>query len=123
MKKTSAPHQATPVKVKRRHYQEQFKRDAVAMLQSGRSATQLARELGVSQWNLRDWKELYGAGCAVVSPQARSAAGMNAGAASTVELAVQLADMRRELNAVIAQRDILKKALAIVALDPLSTTR
>lgn len=123
MKKTSAPHQATPVKVKRRHYQEQFKRDAVAMLQSGRSATQLARELGVSQWNLRDWKELYGAGNAVVSPQARSAAGMNAGAASTVELAVQLADMRRELNAVIAQRDILKKALAIVALDPLSTTR
>jgi transposase-like protein len=104
MKKTSAPSQATPVKVKRRHYQEQFKRDAVAMLQSGRSATQLARELGVSQWNLRDWKDIYGA-------------------ASIVDLAVQLADMRRELNAVISQRDILKKALAIVAMDPLSATR
>jgi len=123
MKKTSAPSQATPVKVKRRHYQEQFKRDAVAMLQSGRSATQLARELGVSQWNLRDWKDIYGAGSAVVSPKARSADGTNAGAASTVDLAVQLADMRRELNAVISQRDILKKALAIVAMDPLSATR
>ena len=123
MKKTSAPHQATAAKVKRRQYQEQFKRDAVAMLQSGRSATQLARELGVSQWNLRDWKELYGAGSAAASPQARSAAGANAGAASTVELAVQLGDMRRELDPAIAQRDILKKALAIVALDPLSTTR
>jgi hypothetical protein len=31
--------------------------------------------------------------------------------------------MRRELNAVISQRDILKKALAIVAMDPLSATR
>lgn len=124
---TSTTHQATQVKAKRRQYEEQFKRDAVALLLQGRSATQLARELGVSQWNLRDWKELYGAGSAVVSPQARSAAGTNAGtnagAASTVELAVQLADMRRELDAVIRQRDILKKALAIVAQDTPSVTR
>lgn len=115
--------QVSPVKAKRRQYDEQFKRDAVALLEGGRGATQLARELGISQWNLRDWKELYGAGSAVVSAQARSAAGTNAGAASTVELAVQLADTRRELDAVIRQRDILKKALAIVAQDPPITTR
>ncbi len=120
---TSSKHQANPAKAKRRQYDEQFKRDAVALLQQGRSATQLARELGVSQWNLRDWKELYGAGCAGESSQARSAAGTNASAASTVELAVQLADMRRELDAVIQQRDILKKALAIVAQEPPSAMR
>jgi transposase len=119
----TAQSQVTKNKVKRRRYDEQFKRDAVALLEGGRGATQLARELGVSQWNLRDWKELYGAGSAVVSPQARSAAGTNAGAASTVELAVALADLRRELDATIRQRDILKKALAIVSQEPASATR
>lgn len=119
----SAQPPVSPVKAKRRQYDEQFKRDAVALLEGGRSATQLARELGVSQWNLRDWKELYAAGGAAVSSQARSAAGTNAGAASSVELAVQLADMRRELETVIRQRDILKKALAIVAQEPLGATR
>lgn len=120
---TTAQHQESPVKAKRRQYDEQFKRDAVALMEGGRGATQLARELGVSQWNLRDWKELYGARSAVVSSQARSAAGTNAGTASTVELTVQLADMRRELDAVIRQRDILKKALAIVSQEPASATR
>ncbi|MEO6742085.1 MAG: transposase [Chthoniobacteraceae bacterium] len=59
-------------KVKRRRYDEQFKRDAVALLESGRSATQLARELGVSQWNLRDWKEIFGTGGAAAGLPARS---------------------------------------------------
>ena len=119
---TSAQHRESPVKAKRRQYDEQFKRDAVALMEGGRGATQLARELGVSHWNLRDWKELYGAGGAVVSPQARSAAGTNAGSASTVEF-LPVAGLRRELDAVIRQRDILKKALAIVAQDPPGATR
>lgn len=33
---------------KKRTYDEQFKRDAVALLEGGRKAAQLARELGVS---------------------------------------------------------------------------
>jgi len=106
---------ATVGRMKRRHYDEQFKRDAVALLVGGRGATQLARELGVSQWNLRDWKELYGAESAAVSQPARSALLGNAGAAGPVALAVEVADLRRELDATRRQRDILKKALAIVA--------
>jgi len=44
-----------------RRFDETFKREAVALLlQSGKSAKQLAAELGVSHWNLRDWKERYG---------------------------------------------------------------
>ena len=120
---TSATHQGPQVKAPRRQFDEAFKRDAVALLEGGRGATQLARELGVTTWNLRDWKERYGAGCAVASAQARSAAGTNGGAASTVELTVQLADVRRELDAVIRQRDILKKALAIVSQEPANATR
>lgn len=111
---TSAPPPASEVKVKRRHYDEQFKRNAVTLLAGGRGATQLARELGVSQWNLRDWKARYGAD---------RPAGTHAAATGPVALAVQLADLRRELEAVTRQRDLLKKALAIVAQEPLSATR
>ena len=57
---------------KKRTYDGQFRRDAVALLRCGRKAAQLARELGTSHWNLRDWKELYGTGASAVSqPQAR----------------------------------------------------
>ena len=107
--------QTTLGRAKRRHYDEQFKRDAVALLETGRGATQLARELGISQWNLRDWKELYGARSAAESQPARSAPLANAGATRPVALAVELAELRRELDATRRQRDILKKALAIVA--------
>lgn len=80
---------------KKRTFDEQFKRDAVALLEGGRKAAQLARELGISPWNLRDWKERYGS--------------------SAVAAAVEIAALRRELDSIRAQNDILKKALAIVA--------
>lgn len=111
---TAAQPHVPAVKAKRRRYDEQFKRDAVALLEGGRGATQLARELGISQWNLRDWKQRYGA---------ERAAGTTAAATGPVALAVQLADLRRELAAVTGQRDLLKKALAIVAQEPLHATR
>jgi transposase len=103
----------------RRHYDEQFKRDTVALLEGGRSATQLSRELGVSLWNLRDWKRLFGTGgtkASATPPQAPQAGG-------TVEMAVELAELRRKLEVAERQRDILKKALGIVALEPPNATR
>ena len=43
----------------RRTFDEAFKRDAVALLlNGGKSAKQLAQDLGVSTWNLRDWRRL-----------------------------------------------------------------
>jgi transposase len=111
-------HHSASSPARRRQYDEQFKRDAVALLEGGRSATRLARELGISQWNLRDWKRLFGTG----GPKAASSPAMASAAASTVEQAVELADLRRELEAVKRQRDILKKALAIVAQEPSTAT-
>lgn len=111
---TAAQPPVAKATTKRRHYDEQFKRDAVTLLAGGRGATQLARELGVSQWNLRDWKERYGAD---------RPAGPHAVTTGPVALAVQLADLRRELEAVTRQRDLLKKALAIVAQEPANATR
>lgn len=119
----TTPQQTTPAKVKRRHFDEQFKRDAVALLEGGRGITQLARELGVSQWNLRDWKALFATGGAAAGRPARGAQQAGGGAAGCVALAVELADLRRELDAVARQRDILKKALAIVAQENPNASR
>ena len=100
----------------KRSYDEQFKRDAVALLEGGRRAPQLARDLGVSPWNLRDWKRRYGTGAAVASQsQARSAALASVGGPSAVATAVEFAAVQRELATLRRQNDILKKALAIVA--------
>jgi len=108
---------------KKRSFDEQYKRDAVALLEGGRKVAQLARDLNISHWNLRDWKRRYGTGAAVESrPSARSAGLANAGGSSAVAAAVELAAMRRELDAVRAQNDILKKALAIVAQQEPSAT-
>ena len=108
---------------KKRSFDEQYKRDAVALLEGGRKVAQLARDLNISHWNLRDWKRRYGTGVAVESqPPARSAGLANAGGSCAVAAAVELAAMRRELDAVRAQNDILKKALAIVAQQELSAT-
>jgi transposase-like protein len=42
-------------------FDEEFKRDAVRMLESGvRSMRQLSQELGVSVWSLGRWSKLYG---------------------------------------------------------------
>jgi transposase len=84
----------------RRYYDEEFKRNAVQLLEAGqRSAVQLARELGVSDCSLGKWKRRYGS----------AAAGDPA-----TELAAEVAQLRRQLETVSRQRDILKKALAIL---------
>ncbi len=100
---------------KRRRYDEEFKREVVALiLQGERSINVLARELGISHWNLRDWKARYGTGAAAAGRPARSAVQARGGEASPVAMAAEMVDLRRELEAVRRQRDILKKALAIV---------
>jgi transposase len=41
-----------------RRYDREFKQSAVALLQSGRSVKEVARDLGVSGWSLRHWTRL-----------------------------------------------------------------
>ncbi|MFO1440076.1 MAG: IS3 family transposase [Verrucomicrobiaceae bacterium] len=57
---------------------------------------------------MRDWKERYGTGAAASQPQARSAGLANAGGSSAVAAAVEIAALRRELDSIRAQNDILK---------------
>ena len=93
-------------KREKRVYDEAFRRDAVALLQSSdEPLVQIAAELGVSQWNLRDWRKQYGD------------SNGNRKSSKTAAVAVQseMARLRREIQNLKAQRDILKKALGILA--------
>jgi transposase len=38
-----------------RRYDQEFKENAVALIQSGRSITEVSRDLGVSHWSLSRW--------------------------------------------------------------------
>jgi transposase len=81
-----------------RRYDEPFKRDAVRLLEtSARSLPQLSQELGVSAWSLKRWKTLYG---------------------NKASSALENARLRRELETVSRQRDVLKKAIAILGPQP-----
>jgi transposase len=85
----------------RRRFDETFKREAVALLlQSGKSAKQLAAELGVSHWNLRDWKERYGPPPPPSTPRCPET------------LEAENRQLRREVETLRLQRDILKKPWA-----------
>jgi len=90
----------------KRVYDEAFRRDAVALLQSSNEPlVQIAAELGVSQWNLRDWRKQYGDSNGSRKPSKTAA----------VAVQSELARLRRENQNLKAQRDILKKALGILA--------
>jgi transposase-like protein len=96
---------------RRRHYDEEFKRNAVKLLEQGeRSAVQLSQELGVSDCSLGKWKRQYGR-------QGHVALNGLEAAQSRIE------ELEREVAAVSRQRDILKKALAILGQEPTNSTK
>ena len=97
---------------RRCQYDEEFKRNAVELLESGeRTAVQLGRELGVSDCSLGKWKRQFGR-----QGQASGSGGLGAEQS-------RIAQLERELAAVSRQRDILKKALAILGQEPDNSTR
>ena len=96
---------------RRRFYDEEFKRNAVELLErGGRSAVQLGRELGISDCSLGKWKRKYGR-------EAR--AGLKGSDAEQS----RMMELERELAAVTRQRDILKKTLAILGQEPNNSTK
>jgi transposase len=85
------------------------------MLQSGeRSAQQLSLELGVSVWSLKRWSKEFPIG---------GSAAPGAFCASEPASALEMARLRRELEFITRQRDILKKALGILGQDPWNSSK
>lgn len=106
-----------------KRYDEQFKVDAVRLRQqTGRPRAQVARDLGISDVSLATWEARYGTeGAGAVTRSAATQAG--AGSLSAVAALAEVARLQRELEWMTRQRDILKKAMAIVSQEPRSTSR
>jgi transposase len=95
-----------------RRFGEEFQRDAVRMLESGeRTVKQLSQELGVSSWSLKRWSKRHGS------------RGERRAVKQASELELENAKLRRELETVSRQRDILKKALGILGQESNNSTR
>ena len=92
---------------KHKRYDEAFKRSAVEhWMISGKSARQIAGELGIHVQNLPKWKQKFKA--------------LPAGQVANTLDALQAENRRlqRELHRVAQQRDILKKTLGIISAPP-----
>lgn len=87
-------------------YDDEFKKRAVEMIRhSGLSLAQIGRDLGCSATSLADWKRKYDdplAGCIDVHE------------ATPEQLKKENQRLLKELNIVKEQREILKKAAAIL---------
>jgi transposase len=91
----------------RRNYTEEFKREAVRLMESsGKPIAQLARELGINDNNLYRWRRVY---------SNQPLPSMNGSQASRVELEAEVKHLRREMEVLRQERDILKKAMSIVS--------
>jgi len=82
----------------RRRYNEAFRRDAVALVEgTGQPLSEIATQLGITHWNLRDWAPLYGKRSTAAQLEAR-----------VRRLEQKNANLRQ-------QRDALKKVMGIPA--------
>jgi transposase len=95
------------IRRKHKRYDEAFKRQAVELWLSGhRSVHQIAAELGISDQSLKKWKQKLAA-LPATGPGQRS----------TPQLEEENRRLKRELQHVARQRDILKKTLGILSAD------
>ena len=91
-----------------RRYDREFKENAVALIQNGRSITEVSRDLGVSDWSLRQWLK------AIEGYQA-----LNESKRLSSETPEQreIRRLRQENDYLRRQRDILKKACSILSAE------
>jgi transposase len=91
-----------------KRYDEAFRKDAVeTLINSGEPLKRVAREIGVSSWTLRKWREAY-------LEKAEPEAGMP----SVRETYNELRKLKAENRVLKRQRDILKKVLGILSEPP-----
>lgn len=94
--------------MKRRKYDPEFKRDAVAMvIRSGKTATDVAKELGINGNMLARWKQEH------LARMDQSCGELPESGMKPSEVEAENRRLRRELAHIREQRDILKKAISI----------
>lgn len=104
---------------RRRSFPDAFKREAVAAVRGGRAVSQVAAELGLPDRLLRAWVRWDAArgttesGAPAATPMREQAAPAGRVGPSPAEQAAEIARLRRELDRVRMERDILKRAALI----------
>jgi transposase len=89
-----------------RRYDCEFKRNAVALVESGRSISEVCRDLGCSSWSLGRWVLAAKNGGGLAEPKT---------VASETPEQREIRRLKQDNDYLRRQRDILKKALAIVS--------
>jgi transposase len=84
-------------------YPDEFRREAVGLLRSGRSVPDVAESLGVSQQTLRNW-----------SKQEQADRGERQDTLTSAERE-ELRELRKRVRRLEQERDILKRATALFA--------
>lgn len=92
------------------HYNEDYKRAAVAKAKASGNVSQTARELGISNKSLHAWIKDYG------EP-------LDVNTASEKELAARVRQLERQLAIREGQIEVLKKAIGIVSEADTNGTR
>ena len=91
---------------KYRTYTKEFKLEALELLRtSGKSAAQIERDLGITTGLLLKWRDRY---------QVKAANGAaTLGSSDLAAAQAEVRQLRRQLEVVAQERDILKKAVSI----------
>jgi transposase len=91
-----------------RQYTEAFKLEALALLQSsGKAASQLERELGITEGMLLKWRARY----QVVTPTGQTQAKLQPSDLESAQREIRR--LERELQEIAEEREILKKVVSI----------
>jgi transposase len=104
-----------------KRYDESFKRQVVEMVVDGdRSVLEVAKELGVSDYSIYQWKKKY-----FSVPGSRKAGGKAAANGlpqSVEELQKLVGEQQRQIDYLRQQREVLKKTLGIICEGPSNAT-
>ena len=104
---------------RRRSFPEAFKREAVAAIRGGRLVSQVAAELGLPDRLVRSWlrwaegRAPAASGAPAPTPPREQAVPARRVGPSPAEQAAEIAQLRKELERVRMERDILKRAALI----------
>ncbi len=96
-----------------KHHSEDYKREAVRLvIKNDRKIKQVAEELSINHWTLKDWVEKYG--------KEVQAELIEHGLKLSPEEEIKL--LKKELADAQEERDILKKAIAVFSKKPKTNT-
>jgi transposase len=104
---------------RRRFFPDAFKLEAAAAVRGGRSVSAVASELGLPDRLVRGWlrwaagRGTAGSGAPAPTPAREQAAAARRVGPSPADQAAEIARLRRELDRVRMERDILKRAALI----------